>query len=419
MTLNDLKNKRILILGYALEGQATERFLKRVVPSAKIMIADKKDDPDYLDKQKDADIIIRTPGLPLRFIQGQHTTATNLFFEYLEEHDHKNPVIGVTGSKGKSTTASLITDILRAGGKTVHFIGNIGAPALDALIDVPGAEDIFVMELSSYQLEDCDFSPNVAVITSLFPEHLDHHGSYKEYLEAKSHIVTHQTAEDLYLFNPLYPELTELQKKTPAHSIPFPQTLPFSVEGTKLQGQHNVDNIKAATEVAHVFDIPDEIIQKAVINFQPLPHRLTNVGVFCDITFYDDAIATAPEATIFALQTLKNVDTLFLGGEDRGYHFDELARTIKDLGIHHLVFFPDSGARIEDALREAGHPLDSVLRTKDMKEAVAFAYEKTKPGSICLLSTASPSYSVWKNFEEKGDLFIRYVRELGSDGMSA
>jgi UDP-N-acetylmuramoylalanine--D-glutamate ligase len=175
-------------------------------------------------------------------------------------------------------------------------------------------------------------------------------------------------------------------------------------------GEHNKDNIKAAISVAREFGIKDDIIKLAVKAFKGLPHRLEFVGEFKGIKFYDDAISTTPESTIMAIEALKNVDTIFLGGQDRGYNFAQLEKVIKKYKIRNVVLFPNSGNNIIKNKKSF-----NVLETKSMEEAVEFAFEFTKKGSICLLSCASPSYSLWKNFEEKGDQFKKFVLEYGSN----
>lgn len=408
MKFSELDGKKILILGYGKEGRSTERVLRLKVPGASIAIADRSQGSDYLDKQKDCDIVVKTPGIPLNLVTAPHTTATNIFFGNV-----KNPVIGVTGSKGKSTTSSLIYAILKHAGLKTRLVGNIGSPALDVLLEPVDPQEIFVMELSSYQLEDIEYSPHVSVITSIFPEHLDHHGSFQAYFGAKARIAAKASADDFFVFNPAYAELGELAKKVTAKPVPFAASIPFDLTGLKLEGEHNLDNIRGALSVARIFGVPDEVSREAILAFEPLPHRLKFVGEFKGIKFYDDAIATAPEPTMFAIQTLKDVDTIFLGGTDRGYDFHELAKVIASSGIRNVVLFPDTGERIAAALEETGAKGLNVIHTRDMRIAVEFAYLHTAPGKICLLSTASPSYSLWKNFEAKGDEFVDRVKELG------
>jgi UDP-N-acetylmuramoylalanine--D-glutamate ligase len=185
---------------------------------------------------------------------------------------------------------------------------------------------------------------------------------------------------------------------------PFKAKIPVSKKEIPLLGAHNENNIRAAIAVAKYFNVSDSAIKKAIKNFKPLPHRLELVGTYRGITFYDDAISTTPESTIEAIKTLTGVHTIFLGGTDRGYDFRELEKTLRKHNVKNVVLFPDSGNRILKS--EKGF---MVLKTASMEEAVQFAYKYTKKGSICLLSTASPSYSVWKNFEEKGGIFKKEI----------
>lgn len=410
MQLESLNNKKVLLLGYGKEGKATEAFLRQHVPTAEISIADQTQGPDYLKKQDDVDIVIKTPGIPRRLVTRPYTTATNLFFSVVQQ-----PVIGVTGSKGKSTTASLIAAIIRESGRPVRLVGNIGKPALEALQEPFDPKGIYVFELSSYQLEDIEYSPHIAVFTTFFPEHLPYHETLDNYFKAKANIIRFSKPEDFFVFNPDDPRIAGLARDTRAQAVPFPSTLPFSPDGLRLRGQHNELNSRAALSVARLLNIPDDVSSRAIRAFEPLPHRMTNIGTFHGITFYDDAISTAPESTIFAIDTLGNIDTLFLGGEDRGLDFSLLAKKIVEAGIHNLILFPTTGTRIEEALQNIGATDLNILHTSSMEEAVRFAYTYTEPGKICLLSTASPSYTLWKNFEAKGDEFIHWVKQLSSD----
>lgn len=397
--------EKVLILGYGKEGQETKRYLKKFYPKLKVGVADEKEGPRYLEKQKDADLVQRTPGLPLSKITRPHQTATNIFFDEIRRKG--NLIIGVTGSKGKSTTASLIYSILKAAGRSVELLGNIGKPMLSALMKPISKKTIFVLELSSYQLEDLSFSPDIAVVTSLFPEHMNHHGSLENYWEAKSQIWRHQSPEDSFIFNPAYPMLKKWAKESPAKVLPFDKKLPLPAGEIPLLGEHNVDNVRAATTVARALKVKESSIRKGIEQFKALPHRLQKVGEFKKILFYDDAISTTPESTIMALKALKKVDTIFLGGEDRGYDFKELEKLLRKLKVPNIVLFPNSGARILKTKKGF-----RILETKSMKNAVAFAFKHSGPGSICLLSTASPSYSLWENFEEKGDEFQKWVRHF-------
>lgn len=407
MKLTDLKKyKKILILGYGIEGQATEKFLKKYLPEAIISIADQKIDQDYLNEQKKYDLAIRSPGIPKKLVTIPYTTATNIFFANIN-----NIIIGVTGTKGKSTTASLIYSILKTAGKKIHLVGNIGYPMLLELFEPISKEDIFVCEFSSYQLDDIKYSPHISVITNLFPEHMNYHGSVDAYYQAKKNILKFVKPDDYYCYNPNYPILEQWAEHIKCYSRPSKRIIYFDQMTNPLIGEHNLENIDEAVAVAKIFNISDKVIKNTVRNFQPLPHRLQFVGKFNNILFYDDAISTTPESTICAIKSFPKIGTIFLGGMDRGYDFDKLSRIIIEKEIPNIVLFPDSGEKIFDLLNKAAGIKFKFFKTKSMEEAVDFAYKNTPINTVCILSTASPSYSLWKNFEEKGNEFQKCVKK--------
>ncbi|MCR4277128.1 MAG: Mur ligase family protein, partial [Candidatus Roizmanbacteria bacterium] len=256
MKLNVLKKyKKILILGYGKEGQATERFLKKYHPNALIGIADKKNGPNYLDEQQKYDLVIRSPGIPKNLITRPYTTASNIFLANID-----NVVIGVTGTKGKSTTVSLIYSILKTAGRSVHLIGNIGKPMLDEMLKEIGKEDVFVCEFSSYQLDDIKYSPHIAVILDLFPEHMNYHGNVENYYSAKKNILAKATSDDYFIYNPKFSELKSWTENSHCKNIPFEQNILIKDEDIPLIGKHNKENIKAAVTVAHLLNIDNDVI---------------------------------------------------------------------------------------------------------------------------------------------------------------
>ena len=374
----------VALLGYAKEGKITERYLRKRYPKLKIGILDKTRDPRYLDHQGEYDLAVKTPGIPKEKVTIPYVTATNLFFA-----ENKNFTIGITGSKGKSTTTSLVYAILCAAGKKARLLGNIGNPMLGALLEKRDPKEIDVIELSSYMLDDIEYSPNVAVLLNLFPEHMDYHGSIERYYAAKRNIFKFQKPGDIAL------------------TFPFTEKLPLKPEEIPLAGAHNLRNVQAAVAVARALKIPESAIKKGIRNFKPLSHRLELVGEYKGIRFYDDAISTTPESTMEALKALKGVDTIFLGGEDRGYDFSKLEQALKKANVRNVVLFPDTGSRMLKNKKAF-----NILETRSMEKAVAFAYKHTKTEKICLLSTASPSYSLWKNFEEKGNEFKKLAKKL-------
>ncbi|MEK7664459.1 MAG: UDP-N-acetylmuramoyl-L-alanine--D-glutamate ligase [Patescibacteria group bacterium] len=409
-----------LILGYGNEGKITEKYLKKYYPEMKIGIADKKQGKNYLKNIGDYDIVIKTPGIPKEGLPAKttapkigavpatnftalvpYTTATNIFFSKVKD---KNLIIGITGSKGKSTTSALIYEIIKKSGRRVELLGNIGKPMLERLLRPVNKKVIFVLELSSYQLDDIKFSPGIAVLTGLFEEHMDYHGSVSKYFKAKKNIINFQNRNEVFIYNQKSKESKKWLKNYKGRAIPFDDTIKFE---TELLGEHNRENIKAAISVAKVLGITKKVITKVVKDFRGLPHRLEFIGEYKGIKFYDDAISTIPESTIMAIKSIKSIDTILLGGEDRGYDFSGLEKTIKKYKIRNIVLFPNSGRRI---LKNRVN--FNVLETSKMEKAVKFAYKNTKKGNVCLLSCASPSYSLWKNFEEKGNQFKYYVKKF-------
>lgn len=407
MKLDELKDKKILIVGYGIEGKATYAFLKKHFADATIDIVDKKDSSDYLAKQKGYDLAIRSPSVHPAELTIPYTTATNIFFANV-----KGQTIGVTGSKGKSTTASLICSILKEARFSVHLVGNIGNPMLSVL-DSSTTRDYYVCELSSYQLEDIEYSPDIAVIINLFPEHMDYHGSTEAYYRAKERILAFATEKTNFVYNPDYKQLNDLAGTSIAQAIPFRKDVIVAEKDILLLGKHNRDNIRAATTVTKTLSVDDRIAMEAIKKFKPLRHRLQFIGEFKGIRFFDDAISTTPQSTICAIDSLFPIGTIFLGGQQRGYDFSDLAIRVKQAGIQNIVLFPDSGQEIKKEL-EKKNVKENFFETDDMEKAVQFAYAHTPKGTICLLSTASPSYSVWKNFEEKGDLFQSFVKKYAA-----
>lgn len=411
MRVEELKNyKKILLLGFGKEGKSTLNFLHHYSPESGIGIADQAYDPEYMSRQKDYDLVVRSPGISKHLLTAPYTTAANIFFANV-----KGKVIGVTGSKGKSTTASLIHEILREAGTKSHLVGNIGNPALNELLHQNNADNVWVYELSSYNLDDLEYSPHISVFLNFFSDHMDYHGGVEEYWGAKKRIIARSAENDFLVYNQACPRLEKLAGEERARPAAFIEQFPFSKKSVRLHGAHNFDNVRAAVTVANILDIPSHITKRAVENFKPLPHRLENIGTFRGITFYDDANATTPEATVQALNALLNVATLLVGGQDRGYDFSDLSAEILKHGIMNLILFPESGAKIRDAILRINPAVPpQFYPAADMEEAVRLAYIHTPKDSVCLLSCASPSYSLWKNFEEKGDQFQKFVREIGN-----
>ncbi|MFA6393538.1 MAG: UDP-N-acetylmuramoyl-L-alanine--D-glutamate ligase [Patescibacteria group bacterium] len=436
--------KKIIILGYGVEGKSLYEYLRKKYPEAALAIADKKrinapgrtktySGKNYLKSVGEYDLIVKSPGVSPNakeikeaLLKGAKiTSAADIFF-----NNCKGKIIGVTATKGKSTTATLIYKILKTAGKDVRLVGNIGNPPLKYLRRKSGQGKIFVYELSSYQLDDLKKSPHVGVFLTIFPEHLPFHGSYANYREAKANIARYQNKNDYFIYNSGYDFLKKLAKRSKAKPIDYLKICRadnqwiyyknkkiIPLKEVRLLGRHNIENICACIAAAKIFRVSDSDIRRTVKNFKGLDHRLEFVAEHKGIRFYDDAISTTPESTMAAMDIFKkDLGTMMLGGENRGYDFSRLAKKIYRYRIENIALFPDSGAEIWKQIvkiyKKNKACLPRKINTKSMSEAVKFASKHTSQNRVCLLSTASPSYSVFKNFIEKGNLFKKEVGKL-------
>lgn len=448
MDFRKLKDKKICILGFGKEGQSTFQFLRKLFPKSTICVADEKPlekldvsarklikndknvreifGPDYLNHLGSYDIIFKSPGIPIGKLprDAKITSQTEVFLE-----KYRDKIIGVTGTKGKSTTSSLIYHLLKKAGIKVQLVGNIGAPPFDSL-GKDREEYLYVYELSSYQLEKIKISPHIAVVLNLFKEHLDYHKGYQKYLEAKSNITKWQTGDDYLIFNKDETALGEIVKNSKAKKITFSlhfdntdvhmDAIDIYFRGEKilpknsvpLLGRHNLNNIEAAIAVAKLFDIKNNAIALAIKTFKPLNHRLEYVGEVNNIKFFNDSISTIPEATIGAIEALRpGVSTLILGGYDRGLDFKKLAKTIMEEKIENLILFPETGQIILDEIKKIkGIKLPHYIMVDNMKKAVNSAMQITTKGKVCLLSPASPSFNLFANYIDRGDQFTREIQ---------
>ena len=263
--------------------------------------------------------------------------------------------------------------------------------------------------MSSFQLENVTSSPQVAVVTSFFPDHLDHHGNMDVYRDAKAQIARFQSSDNVIYFNDAFEDAAWIADQSAGQKISFNQAdSPIEIEETRLIGTHNLSNIAAAAKVCSQLDVPEEVILSAIKTFEGLPHRLQSLGVHHGIEWIDDAISTTPESTIAAIHaTGDRLKAIILGGKDRGYDFSELGKVIDDSSIEYIVFFPETGVQIQAAI---SREIKSAF-AENMNDAVQnictyfSSSEKEEINPISLLSTASPSHNMFRDFEEKGDQF--------------
>lgn len=452
--MEEIHGTSVLIVGFGREGKSVFTWLRSHYPTTRIGIADRHVAPDrisgqmmdgaviyngegYLSHLSKYDTVIRSPGISPYLPEiasysasgGHMTSATNLFFSRV-----KGMTIGVTGTKGKSTTSSLIAHILRAQYGDVRLVGNIGTPMLDAL-DSSTDKTIFVIELSSHQLYDCRYSPHVAVMLGIVSEHLDYYPDLISYANAKANIVRHQDASDVVVYNPEHTMLHSLIEPAQSKKYTYSATMHpgqytsihdgvvevyaygkptkvISMADVPLLG--NQENILAAITVASYMKVPAVTIAQSITPFSSLPHRLEFVGEFRGIRFYNDSLATIPQATMHALEALGTKGTtLIAGGYDRHLDFSELGAYIRGHAISTIILFPDTGRQIWEAIGEVREGSIKKFEVTTMEEAVKRAYEYTPKGAICVLSPASASYNLFIDYADRGDQFKQWVHKLG------
>jgi len=445
-------DKDILILGFGREGQSTYKLIRKYFPKLHLTIADLRSDVSaqiypadnflsfnlgehYMNGIEVYDLIIKTPGISLQELPelmctDKITSQTDLF---LQAYAHQ--VIGITGTKGKSTTTSLICHILNSAGYNAILVGNIGLPPFEIVSDL-GKSTIIVFELSSHQLEFITKAPHISILLNLFQEHLDHYTSVEAYHHAKWNIAAAQKEDDYFIFNIDNPEIQNwLERAKPqSHLIPYSlkvqlkQGITVNNKGEiqigtpgfssnlfnkdiprNIPGDHNLMNTMAAAAACSLSGVSEKDISDGISSFQGLPHRIEFVGTYDGIRYYNDSIATIPEATIEAIKTLLDVDTLILGGFDRGIDYSPLVGYLRDSSISNIIFVGDAGKRIFKELSEINSGVKMFVAA-DYQQVIDIAREQTEKGKICLLSPAAASYDMFRNFEDRGEVYKKIVK---------
>lgn len=446
------ENRRILIAGFGREGRSSYRTIRRLLPTQRLAIADKntaladdetlKSDPnitlhlgtEYLQQSGNYDLILKSPGIPTFDFEGivadltAISSQTDIFLQLFGRQ-----TVGITGTKGKSTTTNLIYSILKAHSPNVIMAGNMGIPLFDIIDDID-TDSTVVIELSSHQLENAHTSPHISVLLNLFQEHLDHYHSFEDYQLAKMNIAKFHTANDVFIYcndNELILKNIDIVKP---QGILLPYSLKTLQKGccpengfltikpsdTKiydtslprhLHGDHNLLNIMAAFLVAHCFGIPDKVTASVIGSFKGLEHRMEFVTEKKGIRFYNDSISTIPEACISAVNALQDVDTLILGGFDRGIDYGILARFLEQSQVHNIIFVGKAGERIASLISKDELTKRNTLFSNDYPKIIDWCFVHTEKGKICLLSPAASSYDQFKNFEERGRTFKQLINE--------
>ena len=424
------KNKRVLILGLGREGRSTLEILKKIpctigISDKNLTVTDDIKDyelysgENYLDCIDNFDIIMKSPGIALfndvsEETKAKITSQTDLLLRFC-----KNIIIGITGTKGKSTTSSLTCHILKNCGMDAILIGNIGIPPLERIEDFK-ENTIIVCEMSCHQLEYVKASPDIAVLLNVFEEHLDHYVDFNAYKSAKENIYKYQSERDTLIINKnnlkdgIKSETVTASLTNNADICLNENRLIIGKKSfdtanirTRLIGRHNLYNIGIAVYIAEKMGCRDNDIFEAVSTFSGLTHRLEEIGVFGGVHYINDSISTCPSTAIAAVNAFGKTDTLIIGGMDRGIDYTELINFVNQSDIDNIILLPDSGYRIFDRL-DGGKR--NILKASDMEEAVKTAKSITK--YRCILSPAAASYGFYKNFEERGEHFRKLVKEI-------
>ena len=401
------KGKKVAIIGYGIEGQDAEKFLKS--KSAKVTILDQKDNLNYLNNLNKYGLIVRSPGVyPYKpeFKNIKVTTSTQVFFE-----EFKGKTIGVTGTKGKGTTSTLIYNILKSAGMDVYLAGNIGKPLLGLLPKLT-SKSYVVMEMSSFQLIDLDTSPNISVVLNITSDHMDWHKNIKEYIEAKKNIVKFQKTSDWAVINSEYKIPKSFAKETKANIIFFSKKKLDEKykHDLVLRGKHNLENIAAAVSVAKILDIKTEIIKKNVKEFKGLEHRLEFVREFAGVKYYNDSFATGPQPTIAAIKSFTEDETLILGGSDKGLDYEELGKVIDKMkNVKNIILIGQIRDQIKKYIK-AKKIFD--LEFSNMQAIINKAFDITKKDGVVILSPAAASFDMFKDYKDRGNQFKEVVWNL-------
>jgi UDP-N-acetylmuramoyl-L-alanine---L-glutamate ligase len=437
-----LPSARIVVAAFDTPPAADVRETL-TAPDARILLADTDADADAdTDAEADAnaagragagrvvgealvaalsgcDVVVRSPGVSiyrpeLRALRAAGTPVTTATSLWLAEHGGAG-VIGVTGTKGKSTTAALAFQLARSAGRTAQLAGNIGVPALDLLDERPA--EVTVLELSSYHTADLETGPEVAVVTNLFREHTDWHGSEQAYRSDKLRLlglpgvrVAVLSARDERLADLAF-DVETIRYGQPdgwdavEGGIALKGQLVAVAEELPLRGEHNMLNLCAALTALEALGVAPAPLPGALDGFQPLVHRLETVIERDGVTWVNDSISTTPESTIAALASFPGRELILIaGGQDRGQDYTKLARVLAESGAM-LIGVPSTGRRLLAAARDAGVPPARAIEAADIGEAVARARALGGPGAVILLSPAAPSYDHYRDFEERGERF--------------
>lgn len=432
---------RVAIVGYGVEGESNYQYWSSLTDD--ITIVDENLNPTKalpvgvktilgpgsLDNLYGYDLVVRTAGMPPRNIKtdAKIWSSTNEFFSQCPAK-----IIGVTGTKGKGTTSSLIASIMEETGKRVWLVGNIGIPPLEKLADI-SPEDVVVFELSSFQLWDLEFSPHVAVVLPIEPEHLDVHEDFEEYIEAKGGIARNQLEGDICIFYPQDANSRKVaEQSSKGHKVEYTtdksggayiengsfmidEHLICSTSSLHLLGNHNLENACASITASYYSGASIEEIAKGIESFRGLPHRLEYVKEVRGVEYYNDTCATAPAATAAAIMSFDKPEIIIIGGKHKGGPLESLheAINIKKDFIKEIVLIGASRHFFYNEIASKNSDIKlTVLEAITMQEIVNYTASIADSGDVVLLSPACASFDMFKDYYDRGNQFKDCVNSL-------
>ena len=410
--------KRVLIAGMGREGKSAFELLERLGVCLEVATAENNEEIRTMLTDSKFDMVIKSPGIPMMVVSDlcRKTEVTSMTDVFLRVYGDQ--VIGVTGTKGKSTTTSLIYNVFKTAGYNVLLGGNIGIPLFE-LVEKMDLSTIVVAELSCHQLEGIHRGPHIGVLLNLFQEHLDHYESYEGYKMAKMQIGLRQCDGDSFIYCKDNEELASMvevcreQFRSQVQAYSADDEPLYGKVTSRLPGEHNRSNIEAVARVAQLYCIDGEVFKRAVTEFKGLEHRLEYVGAYKGIRFYNDSISTIPAACEAAVKAVGDVQTLILGGFDRGIDYSGLIDFVAESEVRNIAFVGEAGNRMYDLARstqQSAFDEKNIIRENDYRKIVDWCFKVTEPGKVCLLSPAAASYDSFKNFEERGRAFKDLVR---------
>jgi len=434
--ISEYKGKNVAVLGAGIEGLSSEKYLRQ--HGANVVVLDKKDGEQYLDGLEKYDLLVRSPGIRLdtpQLVQyqkngGEITSQTKIFFDLCPAK-----IVGITGTKGKGTTSTLIYEMLQKQYDSVFLGGNIGVPPLDFL-DKLDVHSKVVLELSSFQLLDLKKSPHIAIMLMITSEHLDYHNSVEEYVDAKRNLVRFQKPDDFAVLNRDYIATNESDIHTEAQIywvsrergvergcfvekgwIMFKKNREehgeevIKTSEIKLLGEHNWENVCAAVTAAKIAGVSNSNIVSVVKTFSGLEHRLEFCGEVRGVRFYDDSFSTTPETAIAAIHSFKEPEILILGGSSKNSDFKELGETINESkNIKAIIGIGEEWKRIKESIKNSS--IKFIEGAENMQQIVHAALLEAEDGDIVLLSPACASFGMFQNYKDRGNQFKEEVKRL-------